>query len=47
MVIVQILHTRQYGSENRDGISFGKATALANSLEEFSADCKLERKIVR
>lgn len=46
MVIMQVLHTGQYGSENRDSISLGKATALANSLEEFSADCKLERKIV-
>lgn len=46
MVIMQIRHTGQYGSDNRDSILLGKATTLANSLKEFSADCELERKIV-
>jgi hypothetical protein len=47
VVIMQVLHTGKYGSKNCDSISLGKATTLANSLKEFSADCELERKIVR
>jgi hypothetical protein len=47
VVIMQVRHTGQYRSDNRDSISLGKATTLANSLKEFSADCELERKIVR
>ena len=47
VVIMQVLHTGQYGSENRDSISLGKVTSLANSLKEFSTDRKLERKVVR
>ena len=47
MVIMQVLHARQYRSENGNSISLGKVTSLANSLKEFSTDCKLERKIVR
>jgi hypothetical protein len=47
VVIMQVLHTGQYGVDNCDGISLGKATTLANSLKEFSADCELESKIVR
>lgn len=47
VVIMQVLHAGQYGPDNRDSISLGKATALANSFKEFSADCELEGKIVR
>lgn len=47
VVIMQVLHAGQDGSENGDSISLGKVTSLANSLKEFSTDCKLERKIVR
>jgi hypothetical protein len=47
VVIMQVLHAGQYGSENGDSISLGKVTSLANSLKEFPTDCKLERKIVR
>lgn len=46
-MLVQVLHTRQYGSENSDGILLGKAATLANSLKEFSADRELEIEIVR
>ena len=47
VVIMQVLHTGQCGSENCDSISLGKPTMLADSLEEFSANCKLEREIIR
>ena len=45
-MIMQVLHAGQYGPDNRDSISLGKATALANSFKEFSADCELEGKII-
>jgi hypothetical protein len=47
VVVMQVLHTGQYGSQNCDSISLGEMTTLADSLKEFSADCELERKIVR
>jgi hypothetical protein len=47
VVIMQVPHTGQYGFDNRDGISLGKVTTLANSLKEFTADSELESKIVR
>jgi hypothetical protein len=47
VVIMQVLHAGQYGSDNRDSISLGKAATLANSLKKFSTDCELESKIVR
>ncbi len=46
VVVMQVLHTGQYGSQNCDSISLGEVTTLADSLKEFAADCELERKIV-
>jgi len=47
VVIMQVLHAGQYGFQNRDSISLGKATALADTLKEFSTNCELESEIVR
>ena len=47
VVIMQVLHTGQYRSDDRDSISLGKVTTLANPLKQFSADCELKGEIVR
>jgi hypothetical protein len=47
VVIVQVLHAGQDGTENGDGIALGEATALAEPLKELSADGELEIEIIR
>ena len=47
MVLVQVLYARQHGSQNGDGIPLREVAALADPLKELTADCKLEREVIR